>query len=242
MATFILIHGAMHGGWCWEEIVPRLEAAGHRAIAPNLPGMGGDPTPLEGIDLTSYADFTETLVRAQPEPVVLVGHSLGGLTISQTGERASDNVLGLVYLAAMLAPAGERPPVPGTQSTREALGRDTGVQTLPVVPEEVAIGLFYNATDAETAKRAVARLTPQPVAPMNQPLATTDARYGRLPRAYIECALDAAISLEGQRQMQVALPCDPVITLQTDHSPFFSAPDALTRALIDAAEAFAARR
>jgi pimeloyl-ACP methyl ester carboxylesterase len=69
------------------------------------------------------------------------------------------------------------------------------------------------------------------------PVRTSDARYGRVKRGYIECTKDNAIPIMLQRKMQQALPCEPVVTLDTDHSPFFSAPDALCRALIAMSEA-----
>jgi pimeloyl-ACP methyl ester carboxylesterase len=55
MAVFVLVHGGSHGGWCWDKVVPLLEADGHRAIAPDLPGMGDDPTPIETVSFFSFA-------------------------------------------------------------------------------------------------------------------------------------------------------------------------------------------
>ncbi|HEV2523852.1 MAG TPA: alpha/beta fold hydrolase, partial [Gammaproteobacteria bacterium] len=106
MATFILIHGAWQGGWCWERIVPRLEAEGHRVFAPDLPGMGQDPTPLAEITLDRWVQFVSDLVYQQKEKVILVGHSRGGLIISQVAEQLPEHIQSLVYLAAILVPNG----------------------------------------------------------------------------------------------------------------------------------------
>jgi len=70
MTTFILIHGAWHGGWCWERIVPLLEQQGHRVLAPDLPGMGNDSTPLATITLDYWAQFVADLVRQTPRVAV----------------------------------------------------------------------------------------------------------------------------------------------------------------------------
>ena len=106
MANFILVHGSLHGGWCWHKLVPLLEAQGHRVLAPDLPGMGADPTPLSEITLRGWAEFIVRQSREAGEPVMLVGHSRGGTVISEAAELAPQSMLGLIYLAALLLPAG----------------------------------------------------------------------------------------------------------------------------------------
>ena len=103
MGTFVLVHG----GWCWEKVIPLLEEAGHVAQAPDLPGSGDDPTPIPEVSLQGYADRISEVLDAQPEPVVLVGHSSGGTVISQAAEQRPDKVKLLVYLAAFLLRDGE---------------------------------------------------------------------------------------------------------------------------------------
>ena len=102
----------------------------------------------------------------------------------------------------------------------------------------VAMERFYNTTDPETARAAVARLQPQPVATM-VPAPASAGNFTQLPRAYVECTQDRTIPLSLQRAMQAALPCDPVFTLETDHSPFLSAPRQMSECLVAAADRFA---
>jgi pimeloyl-ACP methyl ester carboxylesterase len=239
MAIFLLIHGAMHGGWCWREVVPLLEAHGHTALAPTLPGLADDPTPRDRVDLKITADFIADLVRAQPEPVLLTGHSMGGLMISEAAERAAEHIAGLIYVTAALAPAGPRPPDPRFEAAMQAMTLSSDGVSFVCAPSAAA-PMFYNRTDPKAAEDAVSRLTPQPIKPGIEPLSVTDARFGRLPRAYVECLDDQAIPIALQRDMQSALPCSPVVTLDTDHSPFLSAPRDLADALISIQQAFAA--
>ena len=82
MATFILVHGASHGGWCWEKVQPLLEAKGHKVCAPDLPGLGKDHTPPANVTLADNVEKISRLLDKMEEPVVLVGHALGGVTIS----------------------------------------------------------------------------------------------------------------------------------------------------------------
>ena len=83
-------------------------------------------------------------------------------------------------------------------------------------------------TDYESA---LTRMRPEPLKPLVTPLRITPDRFGRVPRAYIECSQDRTITLGAQRRMQATLPCDPVLTLAADHSPFFSQPAALAQML-----------
>ncbi len=240
----ILVHGAMHGGWCWQKLVPLLEAQGHRVLAPDLPGMGEDRTPLSEVTLSTWAESIARRARDAGEPVILVGHSRGGTVISEAAELAPQAMLGLVYLAALLLPAGAKAfDAAVAEDARKAAESGQGPSdglSLRIEPE-AARALFYNRASPEDASWACARLCPEPLAPNTVPLTVTRERWGRLPRAYIECLDDRALPIALQRSMQAALPCDPVVTMESDHSPFLSEPRALAGHLADIAAGFARR-
>jgi pimeloyl-ACP methyl ester carboxylesterase len=235
MATFVLIHGAWHGGWCWERVAPLLVAEGHRVLAPDLPGMGADRRKHGSDPLGDWTDFVAELATSADEPVILVGHSLGGVVISQVAERVPEAVDRLVYLTAFLLRSGQSladvanryPDVGPARALRPA-----GVEGDVIVDPDQAIGIFYNEMSADDARAAVDRLVAQPVAAFTTPVTLTAERFGRVPRAYVEATDDRAISLEMQRDMQAVLPCEPVITLKCDHSPFYSAVPQLAEALL----------
>ena len=107
MSTYVLIHGSWHGAWCWYKIIPLLQQAGHRVIALDLPGHGRDWTTPGEVSLQRYVESVCNVLDAQAESVILVGHSRGGIVISQTAEHRSDKIRTLVYLAAFLIPNGE---------------------------------------------------------------------------------------------------------------------------------------
>src|SRR5260370_40737879 len=107
MSTYLLVHGAWHGAWCWRKVVPLLEKVGNGWLAPDLPGHGQDSTSLAYVTLEAYVSRLLPLVDAAPEPVILVGHSLGGTVISQVAEARPEKVRLLVYLSALLPRAGE---------------------------------------------------------------------------------------------------------------------------------------
>jgi pimeloyl-ACP methyl ester carboxylesterase len=249
MAIFILVHGAMHGGWCWRKLVPLLESQGHRVFAPDLPGMGEDPTPLSQVTMGTWTQFIARRSREAGGPVILVGHSRGGTVISEAAELAPEAMLGLVYLAALLLPSGrtafEATVAEDARKAADPVGNAAepgkeGSQSLRIEPE-TARALFYNRASAEDAVWASGQLCPEPLAPNTVPLTVTRERWGRLPRAYIECLDDRALPIALQRSMQAAFPCDPVVTMDSDHSPFLCAPRALAAHLEDIAAGFAAR-
>ena len=239
MANFVLIHGVMHGGWFWQPVQSRLISLGHRAVAPDLAGSGEDPTPLDLIDLDLISRRIVDVVvdAAMDGPVVLVGHSLGGLVIGEAAERAPESLLGLVYVTATLVPPGE--------NLHETLGLSgqpvaftSGGSNVMRPDPQLARRLFYNTCTPERADRAARRLVPYTARPLLEPSTVTDERFGRVPRAYIECLQDQAIPIETQRRMQAALPCDPVRILDCDHSPAISASDELADILVSISEGF----
>jgi pimeloyl-ACP methyl ester carboxylesterase len=244
MASFILVHGALHGGWCWHKLVPLLEAQGHRVLAPDLPGMGEDPTPLSEVTLSTWSQFIARRSREAGGQVILVGHSRGGTVISEAAEQAPESMLGLVYLAALLLPAGRKAfEAAVAKDARDAVepGKGAADELSLRVEPEAARALFYNRASPEDALWASSRLCPEPLAPNLVPLTVTRERWGRLPRAYIECLDDRAVPIGLQRAMHTTLPCDPVVTMDSDHSPFLSEPRALAAHLADIASRFAAR-
>jgi len=230
MSTFVLVHGGWNGGWCWEKVVPLLEEAGHEAEAPDLPGSGDDPTPIPEVSLQGYADWISGVLDAQSEPVVLVGHSSGGVVISQAAEQRPDKVKLLVYLAAFLLRDGE--------TLFSVAENETGSLILPnlVMSEDGASAtiredvikeaLFHDCSD-DDAERAKSRFAPQALAPFVTPLALTEENFGRVPRVYIETLQDRAVSPSFQKELYERLPCQEVVSMDTSHSPFFSAPEDL---------------
>jgi pimeloyl-ACP methyl ester carboxylesterase len=230
MATFVLVHGAWHGAWCFEKLGPALEARGHRAVAPDLPGHGADPTPPGQVQLADYVARVGEALARQPQPAVLLGHSMGGVVITQAGEEHAPRVRCLVYLAAFLPRHGESlgrlasadsAVTPNLRPDREA-----GVVRFD--PAGARDAFYADCEDTDVAA-AVARLCPQPVAPWTQAV-LLGARYAGLPRHYIECTRDRAIPLAEQRRMVAAAPCR-VHSLDAAHSPFYSMPDRLADVL-----------
>src|ERR1035441_10945961 len=106
MARILLVHGAFGGAWCWEPVMPGLRAAGHDVQALDLPGDGEDQTPLAQVTLDAYARRVCGAL-ASGEPAVLVGHSMGGIVVTQAAARSPQHVAALIYVAAFLPADGQ---------------------------------------------------------------------------------------------------------------------------------------
>lgn len=241
MASFILIHGSWHGGWCFDTIKGLLEAGGHEVIAPDLPGMGGDEAVLRATTLQGWAEFAAGLCQnATQTPVILAGHSRGGIVVSQAAELEPDAIDALVYICAMMLPCDMsradfkqlESPNPAFDAIISPVHGGTGT----VVDKDKAGAIFAQLCPAETVAAAMAQVVAEPHGPRSTPLALSSERFGSLPRTYIECTEDRTIPLSSQRRMQQLVPGADVVTLWADHSPYLSRPRALAAALIAAAE------
>lgn len=244
MAGFLLIHGAMHGGWCFDSVAGILRARGHTVWAPDLPGMGGSEEVLRSTTLASWTDFALDQLRALRReiggaPLVLAGHSRGGLNISAAAEADPTAMDRLVYICALMLPAGMsgdtmREVMPPEPELVE-LARTRSDTAAMILDAELAVQVFAQRSPPELARAAMVRLRAEPAGPLATPMAVTPERWGSVPRTYIECLHDRTVSIANQRRMQELSPGSSVITLDSDHSPFLCAPEALTEALEQAA-------
>ncbi len=235
-ARFILVHGAYHGGWCWDRLAPILQARGAMVAAPDLPGHGADRTLTADLTLTLYADHIAGVVRQQGGPVTLVGHSMAGAVIAEVAERVPDLLTRLVYLTAYMPGPGESiidwARRDGDTRARADKVLFDGVPCL-AVDRQTTWDAFYQDAPEEDLDWVFPQLRPEPVAIFRQTLALTPEKFGRVPRDYISSRQDFAITADLQDSMLDALPARRTWDLDCGHSPFVVCPDALADILLD---------
>ena len=236
--TFILVHGAWQGAWAWDTIVARLKAAGHDAIASDLPGDGHDDTPPGEVSLELYAAKLVGIIDRVTRPIVLVGHSMGGVSVSQACEFRSERIALAIYLCAFMLPDGlsvldfyDRYLESWMRGAHARVTYDAAGLTSTIDPVS-AVDVFYHQSDRVLAEAAARRLTPQPEGARRSKLHLSIGKYGTVPRVYIEARQDRSVHLPLQRKMQVMTSCDAVYGLDSDHAPQLSMPDALTDLLL----------
>jgi pimeloyl-ACP methyl ester carboxylesterase len=241
---FVLVHGAFGGAWSWEPVVPRLEAAGHTVETLDLPGAGDDRTPVEDVTLARCAERVCTQLLSSPEPAVLVGHSMGGVVVTQAASNCPDRVASLIFVCAFMPADGQSlldlahlPEGAGDMiQANIVVEGDPPVATLP---PEAAAQAIYNCCTPDQQAGALPRRRPQPVAPFATPVEIDEAVLGAIPRSYVFTARDRSIPPALQRRMIAEHPCRQVVELDADHAPFLSATGELVTALLELATATA---
>jgi len=229
-ANVVLVHGAQHGSWCWERVVPLLEGRGLRVTTVDLPSTGP-----EGDERPSLADDVAA-VRAALDAVdgqkLLVGHSYGG-TVITAAAAGRDDVSRLVYLCAAMPDAGE-----SGASLFERAGIDASWLIMDgglMLPNREAAGeLFFGDCDPATREAAIERLRPMSLVPHGE--LVPEAGWHAIPSTYVVCTLDQAIPPDVQRGL-FAPRAEEVIELEASHSPFYSQPEAVAGLLADRARA-----
>ena len=189
----VLVHGAWHGGWCWDKVRPLLEAAGHRVFAPSLTGLGDrehlrDPVPSLG---THVADIVNLMEAEELRDVVLVGHSYGGMVITGAADALRDRIRHLVYLDAAVPADGHTFAsfVPGIAS-EDVLRRESAFRSMapdgtwlaPVAPAMVGV------SDPDDVLWLRRRLRAHPLRTWLDPLALPHGGHTGLPKTYVMAA------------------------------------------------------
>lgn len=241
--AFVLVHGAFQDERAWSEVLPLLQRAGHRVHAVRLPGRAGDATPPSEITLDAYRARVGEALRREPRPVVLVGHSFGGLTIANVAETWPDRVKALVFVAAYLPQVAA-----ADQSMAKLAGQDrwngftrdnfivAGDGATAGVLERDVVSLFCNDCSAADQARTLRDFHPrEPLKPAGTPVVLSAQRYGRVPKVYVRTLRDRAISPQMQQAMIDRTPVRRVVTIDSGHAPFLSQPLALAQALLEAA-------
>ena len=190
MATFVLVHGGGHGGWCYQPVARRLQARGHTVYAPSLSGMGERAHQLHpGINLdTQIEDIVQLLHFEDLRDAILVGHSYGGMVITGAADRATDRVGHRVYLDAAYPQDGQSlvDHAPMVEHARAA-GRVVDGVELVLFPGTDPLG-FYGVTDPDTIEWMKPRLTPHPWACFEQKLRLrNEAAMRAIPESHIIC-------------------------------------------------------
>lgn len=238
--TFILVHGAWHDSRCWALLTPLLQEHGHRVLAPDLPGHGQSTLPPARATLKAYVQTLFELVESCNEPVILLGHSMAGMAVTETAARLPSRIRHLVYLCAYL-------PLPG-DSVFSLIARNRGHEPLSAIELALAMSddkrtcsiepdaivpLFYPEVPAAEAGRLQQRFGLQGSLPLASAAQFDAASLKHTSRHYVCCTRDKVIPLHHQQRMLAAQGGDcKVHLIDADHSPFFSCPATLANLLL----------
>ena len=242
MSHFLLVHGAWHGAWCWQRVLPGLIQAGHRAHAVTLTGVGERAHLLHpDIDLeTLIKDVMATMDAEELVDVVLVVHSYAGMLGTAVADRRPERLRHLVYLDAVLPKPGES--WSSTHASATRLARIEAAQADPMnsfpAPDPAVFGL--SGADHAWVQR---RQTRHPGKPYTHVLDFDALRVASVSRTFINCTEPPLGTIEASRLRMTDpkfwdgawLPGSNVIEMKTGHDPMISDPNGMLKLLLDLA-------
>lgn len=233
MATFVLVHGSFHGGWCWKKIAPKLRANSHTVYTPTMTGLGDRSHlahPRAGLNL-NIDDVVQQIEYEDLEEIILVGHSYGGLVISGVAEKCAERIAHMVYLDGYL-PDHDQSAWDITPDVKEpwedaAESAGNGWLVPPVDPAET-----YGVTDPADVQWLREKMEPTPLLTHQEPLRTPDERAKDLPRTYIRCRRYDAFREMARKAKRNGLRYHE---LDTGHDAMVTSPNELSSLLLDVA-------
>jgi pimeloyl-ACP methyl ester carboxylesterase len=238
MANFVLVHGAWHGAWCWQRVIPLLQAPGHRVHAVTLTGVGershllGPAITLE----THIADVVNLIEAEELGSVVLAVHSYAGMIGTAIADRMPGRLKHLVYVDANVPEPGESSSSRHLPAIRESrLAACAASTDFSYPPPDPSVYGLSGEDHAWVARRQ----TPQPGRAYVAPLQFGAARVAAVPRTFVDCTAPplATIDVSRQRVRDPAFWGAPwrIVELATGHDPMVSAPGELARVLLGCA-------
>jgi pimeloyl-ACP methyl ester carboxylesterase len=237
--TIALVHGAFEDSQIWQGVEGQLKADGYIVITVDLPGRPSSPLPLNQVSLDLYRDTVLKAISNVNKPVVLVGHSFGGITISDVAEASPQKVKTLVYVAAYLPKDGDSLLSLATSDTDSKAGPHLQIQKdkgIASVDYSARADLFANDGSPELRGLIPSLIIDEPLAPLATPVHLTAQRYGKVDKVYVHTAKDQVVSPSLQAAMVAATPVRFEITLNTGHTPFLTDVPDLAAAIEKAAK------
>jgi pimeloyl-ACP methyl ester carboxylesterase len=236
VSAYVLVHGGVHAAWCWETVIGPLTDAGHHVEAIDLPGRAASAADAGHCTLADYVAAISAAATRAPEPPVLVGHSMGGASTSQFAELHPGDLKEVVYVSAVVPRDGE-----SATSTLLEAGPDSALladgafvvaedQTVTIPPEHARAG-FYARCEEIDVQAALRRICPEPIGPLTEGLRLGPS-FAAVKKTYVGATYDDAVPPALQRVLAERAGAS-FRTIDSDHSPFYSARDELIHILLE---------
>jgi len=227
--TIVLVHGAWDSSYTWRKVKPMLEAKGHEVVAIDMPGHGDDIHELAAATFNDYVETTVNTLSKFDKDVILVGHSMGGVVISNAAEKMYKRIKKLIYIAAFMLETGEsangtdgRGIIPfdwhGNNPNRKlAELASTYFDIKKDYPNDLKRPFkYYESIDALYGKASVSQ-----------------EAWGSIPKYYISTLNDRALPTHLQEKMYSRFKCEKIYKMHTSHAPQIQAPELLVEYLLD---------
>ena len=237
--TYVLVPGAWQAPYAWETVKSQLEAKGQKVVVVQLAAHGSDQTAPQNVSMDIYRDKVVRVIDSLNVKVILVGHSLAGMVISEVAEKVPSKIEKMIYIAAYLPVSGQTLLDLANTDANSLLGKSL-VQSADSLTLDV---IHYNITnifvqDGSDAIKALVlkNYRVEPAIPFNNKVILTAANYGSVNKYYIHTVLDHVISIDLQNRMVAAAGIKNVTQINSSHCPFLVYPDSVTTMLMNIAK------
>ncbi len=234
--TYVLVHGAWQAPYVWDAVRSDLEAKGNKVVVVELPGHGNDNTPAHTLNLDVYSNkVIDAMLKVDGE-VILVGHSMGGMVITQVAEKIPSKISKLVYIGAFLPASG--------QALTDLAFSDPGSKLGPLLIEsedkltldvkrDSLTYLFINDGTPADKEKVINNYRAEPAIPLTNKVTVTKENFGTVDKVYIKTLQDIVISPFMQDRMIAATGIKTVYEVNTSHSPFLAQPHEVSGLLLN---------
>jgi len=225
--TFVLVHGAWHGGWCWSKVAANLRSRGHNVFTPTQTGLGERTHLLsKSITLDTFVEDIANVVKFEDlKDVTLMGHSFGGSAISGVADRMPERISQLVYLDSLMLENGQSPFSLLPKEVVEARIKQAeanGGLSIPAPPASA-----FGISDPAQQAMVQARLTPHPFGTYQSPLKLANKVGNGRPATYIVCTNPIYGPLQASRDW-AKVNGMKIVEIATGHDAMVMAPDKLS--------------
>lgn len=234
-----LVHGAFEDAHIWDSVSAKLQADGYRVINVDLPGRPSASMAPNLVSNDVYRDAVLNAISGESKPVVLVGHSFGGIAVTNVAEAAPEKIKTAVYLAAFLPQDGESMLSLAKQDRDSKAGPALKIDEskgMISVNYSARADLFANGAPEGLRKVLPDLIIDEPLSPIVTPVKVTAARFGQVDKVYIHTAQDQVVSPYLQQKMVAATPVRLEFTLNTGHTPFLTDVPGLVSAIEQSAD------
>lgn len=225
--TYVLVHGAWQAPYVWDAVRTDLEKKGNKVVVVELPGHGSDMTPTHTLSIDAYSNKVIEEMNKVDGKVILVGHSMGGMVVTNVAEKAASKINKLVYIGAFLPTTGQSIGDLAMTDPDSKLGPELIESpdhlTLDVKQDKLTY-LFINDGTQEAKDKVVKNYRAEPAIPFGSKVTLTNDNFGSVDKVYIKTMQDIVISPGLQDRMIAGANIKTVYPVNTSHSPFLSQP------------------
>jgi pimeloyl-ACP methyl ester carboxylesterase len=227
--SFVLVHGGGFAGSCWDPLIPHLDGT---VRAPDLPGRGSHPADLSTVTIADSVDAVVGEIALMDEPVVLVGHSMAGITLPAVVGRAPELVRKVVFVSCVVPADGQcvfDTLDPAMQSVADEAGRSDQPE-VAMLDRDLAAAVFCNDMDDEQTKFTLDHLVPEASRVVREPVSLGGLRQP-VPRVYVRLLRDAIVVPSQQDLMIANMGGAETFDLDSGHMAMISRPTELAAIL-----------